>query len=277
MSLPTTPRPTRVAFATVLVLAATLLGACAAPAVPPDARVLIFGEQHDQPDHQRQVAGVVRTLAREGRLAAVVIEMAERGRSTAGLPPDADAARVRETLAWANWNWDTYAPVVLAAVRAGVPVLGGNLPRRSMRDSMADGTLDANVTPDVRQVLAVAVREGHCGLLPAAQEPGMVRIQIARDRSMAQTVADAVQAAPDGQRVLLLTGALHAARDRGVPQHLPAAGLPATAGVSVTLFGEALDGLQADRWQPAARQPRPDPCEGLSRQLQRRSAASAPA
>ena len=36
-----------------------------------------------------------------------------------------NSALLRDALGWANWDWDAYAPVVMAAVRSGVPVLGG--------------------------------------------------------------------------------------------------------------------------------------------------------
>lgn len=248
----------------ILTIVATLaLAACATP-VPalPDVPVLIFGEQHDQPDHQRQTAQAVRQLAAQGTLAALVIEMAERGRSTAGLPREASEAQVREALAWRGWEWPVYEGVVMAAVRAGVPVLGGNLPRERMREAMGDAGRDALVDAPAREKLAVAVREGHCGMLPATQEPGMVRIQIARDQSMAETIAAAMK---PGQRVLLLTGAQHASRDRGVPLHLALRhGAP---GVHVVIFGDPSIGLAADELRAARLTPRPDPCEGLAKQL----------
>lgn len=245
----------------VLILLA--LAACAAPMQPlPEAQVVVFGEQHDQPDHQRQVRRAVMQLAAEGQLAALVIEMAEQGRSTAGLPHDADAQRVREALAWSGWEWPVYEGVVMAAVRAGVPVLGGNLPRARLREVMTDAGLDALLDAAVREKLAVAVRDGHCGLLPAAQEPGMVRVQIARDQAMAETVAAALT---PGRRVLLLTGAQHASRDRGVPLHLALRhGAPS---VHVVIFGDDSIGLAADEVRQARFTPRPDPCEGLRERL----------
>lgn len=241
------------------------LAACATPAPPlPDAPVLIFGEQHDQPDHQRQVAQAVRQLAAQGRLAAVVIEMAEQGRSTAGLPRDADAASVRGALQWSGWEWPVYEGVVMAAVRAGVPVIGGNLPRAKLRETMGDVSREAGVDAAAREKLAAAVREGHCGLLPAAQEPGMVRVQIARDQAMAETVAGALQ---PGRQVILLTGAQHAARDRGVPLHLAREhGAPR---LHVVVFGSEDIGLAADELRPARVTPRPDPCEGLAERLRK--------
>lgn len=254
-------RPRLPRFAPALLLA---LAACAAPAPLPDALVLIFGEQHDQPDHQRQTAQAVRRLADQGRLAAVVIEMAERGRNTLGLPRDADAARVREALAWSGWEWPVYAGVVMTAVRAGVPVLGGNLPRAALRETMADASRDALLDAGARARLAEAVREGHCGLLPAEQEPGMVRVQIGRDQSLAATVTEALL---PGQQVILLTGAQHASRDRGVPLHL--ARQAHAPSVHVLIFGEQGHDLAADELRAARFTPRPDPCEGLAQQLRR--------
>lgn len=242
----------------VLTLAvAPALGAAA-------AAVLIFGEQHDQPDQQRQVAAEVRQRAAAGTLAAVVIEMAERGLDTRALAPGAAPEQVRAALAWSGWPWDAYAEVVMHAVRAGVPVHGGNLPRTAMRAAMHDAGLDASVSHAVREQLTLAVRYGHCELLPREREPGMMRIQIARDRALAATVAELAQAAAPGRSVLLLTGAQHASRDRGVPLHLPP-GL----GVHVVLFGEP-DSLHADERRPAVVTPRPDPCEPLREQLRRR-------
>ena len=249
--------------------ALALLSALGTAAVGAEPRILIFGEQHDQPDHQRQVAAEVTRAAAAGRLAAVVLEMADAGHDTQGLPRDADEARVRQSLAWTGWPWEVYSGVVMAAVRAGVPVVGGNLPRAAVRPAMADASLDAKIGPAPRESLLQAVRAGHCGLLPASQEPGMLRVQIARDRSMAQTVeARLASAAPD-QQVLLLTGAMHASRDRGVPLHL-------AQPVRVVIFGERADELSADEHRAAASVERPDPCEGLKKQLAAQRSASAP-
>lgn len=246
-----------------LPLLLTLSAGCATPGYAP--RLLLFGEQHDQPDQQRQVAEQVGVLAAEGRLAAVVLEMAERGRDTRALPRDASEQQAREALAWTGWPWDAYAAVVMNAVRAGVPVLGGNQPRAELRAAMADPALDAQVPAAARAKLAAAVREGHCNVLPAAQEPGMVRVQIARDRALAATAQQAIAAAAPGQQVLLLTGAQHASRDRGVPLHLDR-----NTTMRVVMFGVGDDALVADQRQPYAKTPRPDPCEEFRRQRQGR-------
>jgi uncharacterized iron-regulated protein len=256
-----------------LPLLGLLLAACTSlpplPPLPDQTRVAVYGEQHDQPDHQAQVARVVQDLAQQGRLAAVVLEMADRGRSTAALPADAGEAAVREALAWTSWPWAVYSGVVMGAVRAGVPVLGGNLPRSATRATMEDATQDTKIDEAVRQRLLVAVREGHCGQLPASRETGMVRVQTARDDAMAATVEEAAARAAPGQVVVLLTGMQHASRDRGVPWHLARRQALEAARVHVVAFGPSVgsSGLVVDHAQAARRVHRPDPCEGLGDKL----------
>jgi uncharacterized iron-regulated protein len=244
-----------------LALALALMPAHAVP-----ARLLFFGEQHDQPDQQRQVAAEVQTLAARGELAAVVLEMAEQPQGTAALPRDASEAAVREALQWKGWPWEPYAPVVMNAVRAGVPVLGGNLPRSAMRAAMADSSLDALLDDAPRALLAEAVRVGHCDLLPSTQQPGMVRIQIARDQAMARVAAQALRDAPPGSAVLLLAGAQHVSRDRGVPLHLGRELAPPPP-LHVVLFSPASDGLRADERRAAEYTPQEDHCAALRKRL----------
>ena len=246
---------------TLAALVAVSLGA----AQPQAAELLIFGEVHDQPDQQRQVADEVQRLAAAGRLSALVLEMAEAPHTSAGLPRDASAAQVQQALHWRGWDWSRYAAVVMNAVRAGVPVLGGNLPREQMRAAAADAELDDRLAPPLRELLAQEVRDGHCALLPEAQVPGMVRIQIARDRSMASTAAQALREATSGHTVVLLAGAQHASRDRGIPLHLPA-DAPSPP-VHVVMFGEQSARLQADEHRPARFTPQEDHCAKLRRDM----------
>src|SRR3989344_2937670 len=109
--------------------------------------VLLLGEQHDAPEHQRLQRETVLWLAAKGQLAAVVMEMAESGHSTQALPRDATDAQAQAALQWndAAWPWKAYGPVVMAAVAAGVPVLGGNLPRAQMRAAMGEARWDQHL------------------------------------------------------------------------------------------------------------------------------------
>lgn len=183
------------------------------------ADVLLLGEQHDATEHQRLQREAVQWLAARGTLAAVVMEMAEQGGSTAGLPREATEAQAQAALQWQDkaWPWAKYGPVVMAAVAAGVPVLGGNLPRSQMRAAMGQAQWDAHLPAPALQRQYTEIRDGHCGLLPEAQIAPMARIQIARDASMAQTATSALQ---PGKTVLLVAGAGHVWRSLGVPTHL---------------------------------------------------------
>ncbi|MBP8779778.1 MAG: ChaN family lipoprotein [Alicycliphilus sp.] len=208
----------------------------------PASDALLLGEQHDAPEHQRWEADSVRWLAERGRLAALVIEMAEAGTGTDGLPPDANAAQVYAALRWneAAWPWERYRAVVMAAVAAGVPVRGGNLPRSRMRAAMQDEALDRHLPPAALALQRNAIEEGHCGLLPADRVMPMVRIQLARDASMAQAVQQARQ---DGRTVLLAAGWGHVRRDLGVPTWLPA---NFNAKVAIAQAGQARAAIESE-------------------------------
>ncbi|MBP6118989.1 MAG: ChaN family lipoprotein [Giesbergeria sp.] len=231
MKTPFPPMPVRWLRPMSTAALALLLG-CAAPARLPagwpeslrpllPADVILLGEQHDAPAHQAMQAAAVQWLVAQGRLSALVLEMAEAGHSTQALPPSADESTVRAALGWDEqwWPWEHYAGAVMAAVRAGVPVFGGNLPRASMASAMSNTALDQLLPAAALADQRSAVREGHCDLLPEAQLPGMVRIQMARDQSMARTLAAAPRGR--GQTVLLIAGGGHVLRSRGVPVYLP--------------------------------------------------------
>lgn len=246
------------------------------------AQVLIMGEQHDADTHQTLQAEVVRHLANRGLLQALVLEMAPRGHSTAGLPADSAPERVQQALDWpdAGWPWERHAPVVMAAVRAGVPVHGGNLPRLAMRSAMADTTLEGSLPPERWQALQALIHTAHCELLPASQLPGMARIQIGRDRAMAETVLSLQH---PGRVVVLVAGRQHARKDIGVPWQLahidPALPSEQVRVIDLRTAGAeplASDGgsLAPDAVWPTPPAPPQDHCAGLRQRFQRSPAES---
>ena len=255
-------------------LVALALAGCASnPAVVPSAQwpaqlesalptdVLLLGEQHDAPDHQRLQRDTVQWLAARGRLAAVVLEMAERGHSTAALARGATEAQVQSALQWndAAWPWSAYGPVTMAAVRAGVPVLGGNLPRSAMAAATQETRWDNHLAAPARQQLLDALQDGHCGLLPATRLPAMTRVQIARDASMALTAQEAVR---PGQTVLLVAGGEHVLRHRGIPTHWPI-NLTSKVASALTDKAQAATTTGADIVVTTAPLPPHDACEVL--------------
>jgi len=276
--MPNWPK-TRWWFTRLVFAAAALATACttplftAAPGISArldallPADVLLLGEQHDAPDHQQLERETVQALADRGQLAALALEMADQGTSTTGLTPDTSEDSVRTALRWndAGWPWAAYGPVVMAAVRAGVPVLGANLPRARMRDAMTNDALDTHLPTAQLQTQRTRIREGHCDLLPDSQIAPMIRIQIARDAAMAQTVMAARQ---PGKTVLLVAGGGHVDRALGVPTHLPE---NITSKVALALVGYARVAINSGAdavWQTAALPPR-DYCADMKKQMVR--------
>lgn len=233
-------------------LAAALAG-CASSSTPArdwtqqlqrwsDAPLVLLGEQHDAAAHQAWQQATVQQLATQERLAALVIEMAPRTGSTASLARDASEDAVQQALQWqdAAWPWPRYRGVVMAAVRAGVPVLGGNLPRADMKQAMRNQNLDTHLPPEAWQRQLDAIREGHCGLLPDTQLPPMARIQLARDASMAEVAKAAIR---PGKTVVLVAGRGHVLRGVGIPTWLPES---AAAKVAVAQAGETSVAHESD-------------------------------
>ncbi len=229
------------------------------------ADVLILGEQHDAAEHQHIEQQVVALLAARGTLAAVALEMADTGVSTSALKPSATEQQVRNALNWNDkgWLWAAYGPAVMTAVRAGVPVLGANLPRAQMPASTADSQFDTRLPGPALKAQQQLIRIGHCNLLPESQITPMTRIQIAKDITIANTLAQSVL---PGKTVLLLAGSGHADRLLGVPQHLSAdlktKAIRLRAGAAGNEKPEAFDAV----WTTPAL-PEKDYCEGLDKTL----------
>lgn len=239
-----------------------------APLLP--ASFVLLGELHDVDGHQQLQARVIEHLAQQNRLHAVVLEMADQGRSTQGLGQHTSEEQVQQALQWNHsaWPWERYGPVVMTAVRQGVTVLGGNLPRTEMRAAMGNANLDASVQPQHLEPLQALMQESHCGLLPASQLLPMARIQIGRDVSMAQTLLNA-RPTQNQQVTLLITGNQHARKDYGVPWHLQRLGVGAHEVKVVHMQTESANQLfeGADALWTSAPAPPKDHCAELRHRI----------
>ena len=285
----TQSRRLKAAFAATV--AAALLTGCATPApglsdlqritlperlAPKTATVLMLGEQHDAPVHQQLQRLTVQQLSAQQRLGALVLEMADRGHSTESLPADASESAVQQALNWRDnaWPWASYGPVVMQAVRAGVPVHGSNLPFKDMRAVMTDARWDTRVDPAIFATQKQAVTDGHCGLLPESQLTPMTRIQIARDETMAQAI---IAASQPGRVTLYIAGSAHTDSRTGVPQHLQDDRARRTLGTitSIRLVADGQTGVSAKTagdadwyWHTHALPPQ-DYCAGLRAHFKR--------
>jgi uncharacterized iron-regulated protein len=125
----------------------------------------------------------------------------------------ADAGRVDRK----GWNWPLYKPLVQFALDHGWPLVGANLSRSDARAIVADPARSGLSAPGpaVKAALERDIIDGHCGTAPEAKRlAGMVEAQRARDARMASVLKD---------RSVLIAGAGHARRDRGVPIYLAGA------------------------------------------------------
>ncbi len=199
------------------------------------ADFVLLGEKHDNPAHHRLQAWLVAALARAGRKPAVVFEMVPLDREPAlaaaiGAHPD-DPDALASALDWAHGGWPDFAlyrPVFAAALAARLPIAAGDLPRSELARLRRSGldaipaaerarlALDPPPSDEARRAFADEVREAHCGMAPEAMVDAMSDLPRARDA----TLASVVVAAGAGDGALLIAGAGHVRRDRGVPLYL---------------------------------------------------------
>jgi uncharacterized iron-regulated protein len=209
------------------------------------SRWVLLGERHDNPDHHALQARLVRELVAAGRRPAVGFEMfstddapaiarylALHPKSAAGL---GDAVNLKRS----GWDWRVYQPIAQAALDAGLPIVATNLSRAATEALRKNGLgglgramltqlkLDAPRPPAVSASMAREIRESHCGQAPEGALDRMVDTQWARDARIAEALARA--GGRDG--AVLIAGAGHVRRDRGVPAHLArhAPGTPAAS------------------------------------------------
>lgn len=260
------------------------------------ARFVLLGEQHDNPDHHRLQAWIVREVLAAGRRPAVALEMlsdaqAEALRRHLAAAPT-DAAGLGAAVEWdrSGWPpWEHYRPIVEEALRAGVPVLPANLApstaraiARSRLDALdpalvARYGLDRPLPPEPAAALAEEMRRAHCGRLPEERVAGMGLAQRARDARMAESLITG--GVRDG--AILIAGAGHVRNDRGVPTHLaarePASRVASVAFVEVQdpapgpgAYAARFDGrLPFDYVWFTSRTDDADPCERFEKALER--------
>ena len=217
--------------------------------IPPDGLIerlwerkfVLLGERHDNPDHHRIQAWITGRLIGRGRRPALVMEMF-RARQQASIDAylkahPGDSLGLGKATGWdgSGWpDWRHYEPMVRPVVAKGLPLIAANLSRRTIRrtvkgglESLAPERLRAlNLDRPIKaRTLAAMDREivaAHCGLFKAGRARPFTQIQLLRDARFAEALR---RGAAGWQGAVLITGAGHARRDRGVPLHLQRAGI----------------------------------------------------
>jgi len=189
------------------------------------AKYLILGEKHDNPDHHTLQLNFVNYLISNARLGQLSFEMMDSG--SQGLLDDihnqelASLTSLKDYLEWdeEGWDWSFYGPLVQTAYQAEIPLAAGNISNAQMGEVYGLDALPQEydvLNAETMDQLLVDIDESHCGLLPESQFPAMVRVQQARDYSLADSLL-----APSEQKVnVLIAGNYHARQDLGVPNYL---------------------------------------------------------
>ncbi|MGZ8425601.1 MAG: ChaN family lipoprotein [Candidatus Binatia bacterium] len=200
------------------------------------AEFVLLGEKHDNPDHHRLQAEVLRGLIAAGRRPAVGFEMFSLddagaiANHLARAPSDAVGLGPAVNWQTSGWpDWAMYQPIAEVALAAKLAIVATNLPlasaRRMSRDGLAiepsvrrDLGLDRPLADAMLATMAADIRKSHCGYGSAASVQTMVQVQRARDAQMAQSLIAAASA--DG--AVLVAGAGHVRSDYGIPVYLTA-------------------------------------------------------
>ena len=268
-----------VALSLPLPLAAADTGAAqlsqAALLALPDAEIVLLGEVHDNPRHQRLQAQAVSIM----QPAAIVWEMMTP--EQAGLMPDdrSDPAVVDVMIGWSGRGWpplEQYHPIMLAAPQA--LHLGAEVTRDQARRVFeaplpqvftelfdvpaALYGLDRALAPEDQAGREAHQAAVHCHAMPEHLLPGMVAAQRLRDGALAHVALQALEAT--GGPVAVITGGGHARRDIGMPRKLSVAA-PEVSILSLA-FLEADPGPDApfDHWLVTDAPEREDPCAAFA-------------
>jgi uncharacterized iron-regulated protein len=258
------------------------------------ARFVLLGEVHDNSDHHRLQAWLIRQAA-SGRKPAVVMEMIPRDKAgdlEAYLAkPGADAAGLGPALRWekSGWpDWKIYQPVAEATLDLGLAMRAGDIDKPTLREAGREGLdvigadrrralqLETSLGDALTGALLDELYESHCEVMPKAALRSMVGVQRLRDATLADSLIDAAGAGP----AILIAGNGHVRSDRAVPWYL-ARRAPEAAIVTVMLLEvengvhNPQDLIPADPdGKPAAdyvwftpRAERDDPCEELRKRF----------
>ncbi len=231
------------------------------------ADFVLLGEKHDNPDHHRIQAWLLRQTIESGRRPAVAFEMMRQSQQAAldahlAASPG-DAAGLGAALGWekSGWpDWAMYQPVAEAALSASAPLLAAGPDREATR-AVARGGMDALGPERVRALrldeppsesmraeMRKVVDESHCFQLPESMLDAMVDVTLVKDAVMADAmIRGAAMTGRDS--AVLITGTGHARADTAVPWHLRrlAAGRDVVAvGIIEVVAGETRPAVYGD-------------------------------
>lgn len=245
------------------------------------ARWVLLGEKHDNAAHHRIQALVVGAVGQSGRRPALVWEMAEpKHDATLKAATLEKLEGLGDAIQWEQrgWpSWPEYQPIAEAALRYGMIMAAGDAPAAVRRSLSRGGGLDAETAAaigwsraydeDQQRRLTDLLALSHCGMLPETALPAMADVQRLRDAWFAKVMRD--EGVQDG--AILIAGAQHVRRDRGVPWHLAPLDGDILALAAVEVVRDVEDPTDYPSFDPelfdyvwfTARVDEKDPCEAF--------------
>ena len=229
------------------------------------ARFVLLGEKHDNPDHHRLQALVLEREVEAGRRPRVAFEMLEVGEQPTvdayWATPGATASGFGAAVGWNESGWPPfhdYEPILDVAFAARLPILAANLEHERARALVHEGLsalspervalleLDRPFPPELERSLEADLGADHCGMLPQSILAPMALAQHARDAQMARALQGGEKDVP----ATLIAGGGHVRRDRGVPYYLALNG--ETSLLALDFVEVQADQTEPSRYVPAA-------------------------
>ena len=181
------------------------------------AHYLLLGEKHDNPEHHRLHARVIKSLPKPEAILLEMISLDKGDRVHKTL----NESEFRAASDWDKSGWPQYTiyrPKIQAIYDQQLQPGAAQPSRSSIFKAMktSDDGAKGALTPLERQTLSRAVDRAHCGHLDAEMVEMMTRAQVFKDRTMAYELTRQT----GGGRGVLIAGNGHVRSDYGVPKHL---------------------------------------------------------
>ena len=194
-----------------------------------DGKYLLLGEHHDNLQHHQHQASIISYLYEKQRHASVSFEMITSTQHDLlqqhlwQTTDDFISILNREKNSWEYTEF--YKNVFDTTLRAGFDIHPANLPKKQL---MAYAMQKEEIPNDIQQIIDVApfsdqqktslqneIIAAHCNLISADSSSPMLSIQRIRDAVMSLSLLKSQSNMP-----VLIAGASHIRKDRGVPFYL---------------------------------------------------------
>lgn len=191
---------------------------------------LLLGEKHTNHHHHIGQARIIQQWLPAEQNPALVLEMLEIDTWPHSGKVWADRSELTEQLELLakDWDWEIYQPVIELAIMEKLPIFPANLSRKTLSARYADGSscelmlgeksmqICDTINQEKRSAINQLIFDAHCGYVPNDKLAPLVNTQIAKDAAFALSMVNA----GEHRRAVLITGAVHARKDIGVPVHL---------------------------------------------------------